>query len=65
MKRELFISKEGALKAVIKVGVKLGLPADLICSKGKVYPVIKRGQVLGYHASINTDSVGVILEGMT
>jgi hypothetical protein len=46
----VFMTKTGALTAVIRAGQKQGLDPDTIAKRGKTKPVVRRGQLIGYHA---------------
>lgn len=46
----LFITKVGALTAVVRACTKLGVDVGTVAKKGKAKPVYKRGELLGYRA---------------
>lgn len=46
----VFMTKTGALTAVIRACRKQGLDPDTIAKRGKSKPIYRRGQLLGYHA---------------
>jgi hypothetical protein len=46
----VFMTRIGALTAVVRAGQKQGLDPDTIAKRGKAKPVYRRGQLMGYHA---------------
>lgn len=64
-RREVFITKEGALRAIIKVARERNIPNNLIV-KGKVRHAKVRGAIVGYHAFVPVTETyrEPILEGM-
>lgn len=64
-RREVFITREGALRAIIKVCKERNIPANLIL-KGKVRHAKVRGAIVGYHAFVPLSDTYLepIAEGM-
>lgn len=64
--RAEFISRTGALLAVVRKGRAAGVPDAIIEKRGHASPVYRRGQLKGYHAWVPTPCGTVrhpILEG--
>jgi hypothetical protein len=48
--RAIFINRTCAHYALIKEGRQRGLPDTMIASRGRTYPIHKRGQMIGWEA---------------
>ena len=64
VKPAIFISKQGAARALIEVAREYGLRGAVLASKGRIPPRTVRGAIVGYTASVRLSggSVAMILE---